>query len=135
MVQEGFGIYTGRFDRDKNGNPIYITGVNSSGWLNVFAPKRRDGKTYYRFGYKADEGRWAYGARPQIDEEILNPKRKVASPTSTSAGLGWRFLGGTVAVIGRVILFAAQAVVGVFLAFLAGLLASGTKGRRRKRWF
>ena len=111
MVQEGFGIYTGRVDRDKNGNPIYITGVNGSGWLNVFALKRRDGKTYYRFGYNVNEERWAYGLRPQIDEEILNRKRKVASPTCTSAGPGRRFLRGTMAVIGRIILFAAQAVV------------------------
>jgi hypothetical protein len=135
MVQEGYGIDAGRSDYDRNGNPIYITGVNSKGWLNVFALKRRDGKTYYRFGYNVNEGRWAYGARPKINEDILNPKRNVAYPTNTFAGLGWRFLGGSVAVIAKIMLFAAQAVVGILVAFLAGLLASGTKRRSRKRWF
>src|SRR5439155_2004619 len=47
MVQEGFGIHPGRLDRDNNGNAIYITGQNRQGWLDVFALKRRDGKTYY----------------------------------------------------------------------------------------
>ena len=65
MVKEGYGIYQGRFEHDNNGNLIYITGVNTQGWLNVFALKRRDGKTYYRFGYNLNEERWAFWFQPE----------------------------------------------------------------------
>ena len=73
MVQEGRGIHPGRFGRDRRGNRIYITGVSSQGWLNVFALKRKDGRTYFRFGYNVKERRWAYGIKPNIDEGTLCP--------------------------------------------------------------
>jgi hypothetical protein len=71
MVTEGHGIYPGRSGRDRRGNPIYITGVNSQGWLSVFALKRKDGKTYFRFGYNVTERRWSHGIKPNIDEGTL----------------------------------------------------------------
>jgi hypothetical protein len=74
MVEEGYGILSGRFDLDKNGNTIYISGVNAQGWLNVFSLKRKDGKKFYRFGYNIIEGRWAYGQGPKINEEILRAR-------------------------------------------------------------
>jgi hypothetical protein len=80
MVKEGYGIHRGHLNRDQNGNLIYITGVSSQGWLNVFALKRKDGKTYFRFGYSVSQRRWAYGIKPKIDEEILHPSRYVESP-------------------------------------------------------
>jgi len=56
IVQNGhpdaaYGIYPGRFENDRNGNPIYITGPNYDGWISVFALRRRNGVNYYRFGY------------------------------------------------------------------------------------
>ena len=73
MVTEGHGIHPGRFGRDRRGKPVYITGANSEGWLNVFALKRKDGITYFRFGYSVTERRWAYGIKPNIDEGTLWP--------------------------------------------------------------
>jgi hypothetical protein len=75
MVKEGYGIYPGRFELDENGNTVYVTGVNSEGWLNVFALKRKDGKNYYRFGYNINERRWAYDEHPKVNEKILYLER------------------------------------------------------------
>src|SRR5437867_1088304 len=135
MVQEGFGIYPGRVERDDNGNPIYITGVNTQGWINVFALKRRNGKTYYRFGYNPTEGRWAYGQKPKISVETPHPSRsRESSPTSwrnaPENSQGQAALTG----IGRIILFLTEGIIYIFVSILAGFLASGTKSRRRKRW-
>lgn len=38
------------------------------GWASVFAKK---GKTYERFGYNIDEGRWAYGEKPTNSRTIV----------------------------------------------------------------
>jgi hypothetical protein len=133
MVQEGYGIYPGRLDRDRNGNLVYVTGANSNGWVNVFALKRRDGKTYYRFGYNLNEQRWAYGTKPQVAEDSLFPRRNAVSPTKPPPGLGWRLLRGTVMVIGKIIVMSLQVIVGMLMAVLAGLLAPAVKGRRRRR--
>lgn len=141
IVQEGFGIYPGRFDRDRNGNLIYITGLNNSGWVNVYALKRRDGGKYYRFGYNVNEQRWAFGAKPPINEELLSPKGHVepfASSASASSGSGWRILSAILRGIGKVILVLAHVAiyaVGLLLAVVVGLLVSGGKPRRRPRRF
>jgi hypothetical protein len=127
-VQEGYGIYPGRFDRDKNGNLIYITGANSTGWLNVFALKRIDGKTYYRFGYNLKEGRWAYGSFPKIKEEILYPKSSSEFSKPISSGLGWRIFWGVINAVGK----AVGVIPMVLFGLVVGLLSSGKKSRRRR---
>jgi hypothetical protein len=134
MVKEGFGIYPGRLDRDSNGNVIYVTGINGKGWLNVFALKRKDGKAYYRFGYNVNEGRWAFGSRPKINEEILCPERNREPLPLLSRGLGWRIFHGVLSGIGRLLSLLVHAVVYVFVGVLAGLLTSRTKPRRRRRF-
>jgi hypothetical protein len=135
MVGEGFGIYPGRFERDENGNPVYITGANTQGWINVFALKRRDGKTYYRFGYNLSEGRWAYGDGPKIREEILRPyQSSQSSPASSSQGL--RILSACLTGVWSVIVLLARAVIWIcagIAAIFIGLLAGGIKPRRRRR--
>jgi hypothetical protein len=76
---EAFGIYPGRFAKDLVGNPIYITGQNAKGWLNVFALRLRNGVNYYRYGYNVIERRWwcneergmLYWHLPKIDESVL----------------------------------------------------------------
>ncbi|MGA3145360.1 MAG: SWIM zinc finger family protein [Verrucomicrobiota bacterium] len=128
IVQEGYGIYPGRFDRDKNGNLIYITGANSTGWLNVFALKRIDGKTYYRFGYNLKEGRWAYGSFPKIKEEILYPKSSSEFSKPISSGLGWRIFWGVINAVGK----AVGVIPMVLFGLVVGLLSSGKKSRRRR---
>ena len=82
IVQNGspfaaFGIYPGRFAKDIDGNPIYITGRNYDGWINIFALWRQDGVNYCRFGYNVDSRRWyyrnfSYLHQPRIDESILH---------------------------------------------------------------
>jgi hypothetical protein len=119
---------------DNNGNPIYITGLNNKGWLNVFALKRRGGKTYYRFGYNVNEGRWDFGSKPRINEEILHPKRSgEVSPISASR-LGWRIFRGILTGLGKILTILVQVIVYIFIGVLGGLLASGTKSRRRRRF-
>jgi hypothetical protein len=82
MVQAGFGIYPGRVESDDNDNPIYITGVNTQGRINVFALRRRNGKTYFRFGYNLTERRWAYGQTPKVSVGTLYRTRsRESSPT------------------------------------------------------
>lgn len=71
IAEERFGVYPGRFDKDANGNPIYITGVSPAGWINIFALKRKDGVNFFRFGYNLTEERWAYGSAPKAIERIL----------------------------------------------------------------
>ena len=74
-----FGVYPGRFANDLNGNPIYITGKNQDGWINVFALTRRDGVNYFRYGFNVIRKSWCrtmesggYNwAPPKIDESIL----------------------------------------------------------------
>jgi hypothetical protein len=145
MVREGFGINPGRLDRDNNGNPIYITGVNNKGWLNVFALKRRDGKTYYRFGYNVNEGRRAFGSKPRINEDILSPKRRGESLPSAASGLGWlicrgvlRGLGKMLALLAQMIVFTftllARVSVWIFIGVLTGLLPLVFKSGRRRRF-
>jgi hypothetical protein len=142
MVSEGFGIYPGRVDRDDNGNPIYITGTNTNGWLNVFALKRKAGRTYYRFGYNVNERRWAYGSKPKISEETLYPKQLRDTLPATSAripndGAGSRFgqiLRSVLTGLGRGCVLLAQIMAYICVAVLAGFVASGSKSRRRRRF-
>jgi hypothetical protein len=140
IVQEGFGVYPGRFERDRNGNLIYITGVNNSGWINVYALKRRDGKTYYRFGYSLNEQRWAFGVSPAVNIELLNPTSNfqslVSSPVSSS-GLGWQIFTAVFRGISKVIMVLAKIVIyifGVLIVVFLRLLVSGMKPRRRRRF-
>jgi hypothetical protein len=71
MVREAHGVHPGRIATDINGNLIYITGINSTGWVNVFALPRKDGKSYSRYGYNIKEARWAYGQEPKIAASLL----------------------------------------------------------------
>ena len=149
MVKEGFGIHPGRLDRDENGNLVYITGTNAKGWLDVFALKRRDGKTYYRFGYNLNEGRWAYGRSPKINEEILFPARNGVSVPRGSQAVGWRILRGVWSAIGwlfyflvrvivpvaKVIFWVCSVVLAGALSFVLSVLLSGGKRTRRRRRF
>ncbi len=57
---EAFGVNCGRFATDLNGDPIYVTAPNSSGWLSVFALIRRGGVTYYRWGYNTRTNEWTF---------------------------------------------------------------------------
>ena len=74
-----YGVYPGRFANDLNGNPIYITGKNFDGWINVYALTRRNGVNYFRYGFDTKSKSWcrimtsgAYNwTKPQIDESIL----------------------------------------------------------------
>jgi len=132
MVREGFGIYPGRLDRDNNGNPIYITGVNTQGWLNVFALKRRDGKTYYRFGYNVNEGRWAYGSRPKINEAILYPKGSGEFVASSSSGLGWQIFRAVLRGLGKILAVLAQVAIYILIGIFGALLGLAFKSRRRR---
>jgi hypothetical protein len=78
-----FGVYPGRFTNDRNGNPIYITGRNYDGWINVFALWRRDGVNYYRFGFNVRTKAWNYTdksgtLRHRLEgERMLDPKPNV----------------------------------------------------------
>jgi hypothetical protein len=140
IVQEGFGIYPGRFDRDRNGNLIYITGVNNSGWINVYALKRRDGKTYYRFGYNLNEQRWAFGVRPAVDRNILSPTsdfKSLDGSSTSSSRLGWRIIRAVLIGAGKVFMVLAEAAIyicGVLVVVVLRLLASSMKPRRRRRF-
>ncbi len=76
LPYEAFGIYPGRFAEDLYGRPIYITGKNYDGWINVFALLRRNGVNYSRFGYNVNSRRWYFKNLsclylPKIDESIL----------------------------------------------------------------
>ena len=90
---EAFGVYPWRFGNDLNGNPIYVTGKNQDGWINVFALARRDGVNYFRYGFNVESKRWcrimASGAydrtKPPIDESILDYAEQVSEQTSGSA--------------------------------------------------
>lgn len=62
-----FGVYPGRFATDLNGNPIYITGKNYDGWLNVFALWRRGGVNYYRFGFNVRTRGWTFKNREGVN--------------------------------------------------------------------
>lgn len=124
IVRDGFGVYPGRFALDNNGNTIYITGVNSTGWLNVFALKRINGKTYYRFGYNINEGRWSYGLAPQINDRAL-------FPIPTSRPLGWVIFWGVLKVVWFVFRTTIIALGAVFMAIVAGLFSGGTRRKRK----
>lgn len=76
LPYDAYGIYPGRFAEDLYGRPIYITGKNYDGWINVFALLRRNGVNYSRFGYNVNSRRWyfknlSYLYLPKIDESIL----------------------------------------------------------------
>jgi hypothetical protein len=76
---KAYGVYPGRFASDLNVNPIYITGKNFDGWINVYALARRNGVNYFRYGFNTKSKRWcrimtsgAYNwTKPQVDESIL----------------------------------------------------------------
>ena len=133
MVRGGFGVLPGRLACDNNGNRMYVTGVGNTGWLNVFALKRRNGKTYYEFGYNVNEERWAYGAKPQVDETVLFQEHLRPSSPSQSTSPAWNILAVTFRFVGRMLILISQCFAWLFLAVLAGLLASGVKGRRKRR--
>lgn len=132
MVEEGFGVYPGRFGRDENGNIIYITGANTAGWINVFALKRRDGRKYYRFGYNLSEQRWAYGSSPKINDRILHPERNAGFSPPSSSGLGWRILRGFCKGMWQILRLVVVTTGIIFTGVLADLFASGKKSRRRR---
>jgi hypothetical protein len=138
IVQEGFGVYPGRFNRDRNGNLIYITGVNNSGWINVYALKRKDGKTYYRFGYSVNEQKWAFGTSPALSEEILNSPKKVETSLNPS-NKSHQILGVNLRGIGKAIMVLIRGVVyifGVFVVVFLRLAVSGMKPKRRSgKWW
>lgn len=136
MVLEGHGIHPGKSGQDENGNPVYVTGANSQGWLNVFALKRRNGKTYYRFGYNVIEHRWAYGQKPKIDERIVVGSRRFdeLKPPPISRSTAGRVFAQTLTVAGRIILLLIRVLIGVAGGVLKGLLSSGNKSRRRRTW-
>jgi len=132
IVREGYGIYPGRFERDNNGNIIYITGVNSTGWANVFALKRINGKTYYRFGFNVNEGRWAYGLGPKINEEVLFPKPSSKFSRPTSSGMGWRIFWGISKGVWTILRAAINLAGIIILAIVAVIFTAGTKSRRKR---
>jgi hypothetical protein len=142
MVRAGHGIYPGRIAHDLNGNFIYITGANSSGWLNIFALPRRNGKTFSRFGYSINEARWAYGLAPKIDKALLPAgMAQPAWPEMAAEGRAWwqvllsvlawilklifKFIRGMLVVAGGVLVIA--------LAFTAKLIFSTGKSGHRRR--
>jgi len=127
MVTEGFGVCPGRMDRDMNGHPIYITGTNSSGWLNVFALKRVNGKKYYQFGYNVNENRWAYGNRPKIDEQLL---AIAANEKTTPKSQGGRIVSTILSIIGTTLTFIVCAFIKVFFALILAFLKPEKRRRR-----
>lgn len=127
IVKEGFGVYPGRFDRDVNGKLLYVTGVNSSGWVNVFAVKRSDGKTYYRFGYSMTDDRWSYGQQPRVNTALLFSESPAANFATGSTQSSHPVLTG----IWKVVWFILKALGFVVMALLLAILSGGRKKRRR----
>lgn len=127
IIKEGYGVYPGRFDRDVNGKLLYVTGVNSSGWVNVFAVKRSNGKTYYRFGYSMTEDRWSYGQQPRVNTALLFAESPATNFRNDSTQSAHPILMG----IWKVIWFILKGVGFVVMALLLAILSSGRKTRRR----
>ena len=138
IVAERFSVTPGRFDVDKNGNPIYITGTKNNGWLNVFALKRKKGKTYYRFGYNALEQRWAYGVRAPVDDSKLPKLSEFDLPSpyqqnSVRPGkLPKSFALSALKLLAGVATWIFALLATVIFGLILGGLKSGTKSRRRK---
>jgi len=132
MVASGYGVYPGRLWHDNNGKQIYITGVSPSGWLNVYALKRVNGKTYYQFGYNVGEQRWAFGQRPNVDERIFNSP---FFPGSASFKLNHSlltFLKEISLVFFAIIAFLVSMVFNVFFALLLAFFKPPKRGRKHR---